>query len=468
MLYDRVAERIEQMIQKGALRSGDRVPSVRKLSDQQRVSVSTVLQAYSILESKGLIEARPQSGYYVRLRPPTSPEPSVSRCLAAPVRVQTAAATLDLLASEPHASLAPLASALPSPELFPTQGLMRALARATRRLGAEMHPYAHAPGYLPLRQQIARRSLELGCALTPDDIVITVGAIEALNLCLRAVARPGDVIAIESPTYFGILQVMESLGLRALEIATHPRKGMDVDALAGVLEKRRVRAVVAMPTFSNPLGSVMPDARKKALVDLLARHQVPFIEDDVYGDLPARGERPRAAKAFDRDGNVLLCSSFSKSFSPGARVGWVAPGRFFEEVKALKFMNTISTPTVLQAAVAEFLQNGGYDRHLRRMRAQLARQVEQVADGVVRHFPSETRMTRPSGGYVLWVELPRSIDTNALYERAIREHVSFLPGTIFSARAAFSNCLRLNCGYPYTDRIEASLRILGRLAHEML
>jgi len=291
-----------------------------------------------------------------------------------------------------------------------------------------------------------------------------VGAMEALNLCLRAVARPGDVVALESPTYFGILQVMESLGLRALEIATHPRDGLDVDALATVLAKRRVSAVVAMPSYSNPLGSLMPDARKKALVELLARHDVPLIEDDVYGDMPAHGDRPRAAKAFDRDGNVLLCSSFSKSFSPGARVGWVAPGRFFEEVKALKFMNTVATPTLMQAAVAEFLQSGGYDRHLRRMRAELARQVEQVADAVMRHFPRDTCMTRPAGGYVLWVELARAIDTDALYERAIRERVTFLPGSIFSARGAFKNCLRLSCGYPFSDRIESSLRILGRLA----
>lgn len=467
MLYDRVAERIEHMIHKGALRSGDRVPSVRKLSDQQRVSVSTVLQAYAILESKGLIEARPQSGYYVRRRPAVAPEPGVSRGRAAPVRVETAAATLNLLKNEQHASLAPLASALPSPELFPTKGLVRSLARAARRLGPAMHPYEHAPGYLPLRQQIARRSLELGCALAPDDIVITVGAMEALNLCLRAVARPGDVVALESPTYFGILQVMESLGLRALEIATHPRDGLDVDALEQVLKKRRVSAVVAMPSYSNPLGSLMPDARKKALVELLARHDVPLIEDDVYGDMPARGERPRAAKAFDRDGNVLLCSSFSKSFSPGARVGWVAPGRFFEEVKALKFMNTVATPTLMQAAIFEFLQSGGYDRHLRRMRVQLAQQVERVADAVMRHFPRDTCMTRPAGGYVLWVELARSIDTDVLYERAVRERVSFLPGSIFSARGAFKNCLRLSCGYPYSDRIESSLRILGRLAASM-
>jgi DNA-binding transcriptional MocR family regulator len=468
MLYDRVAERIEQMIERGSLKRGDRVPSVRKLSDREQVSVSTVLQAYAILESRGLIEARPQSGYFVRGRTTPSPEPGVSRGRAAPVRVQTAAATLQHLVSERHTSLAPLASALPSPELFPTEGLKRAVVKATRRLGAAMHPYEHAPGYLPLREQIARRSLELGCALGPDDIVVTVGAMEALNLCLRAVASPGDVVAIESPTYFGILQVMESLGLRALEIRTHPREGLDVDALAAAIVKKRVRAVVAMPTFSNPLGSAMPDAAKKALVELLARHEIPLIEDDVYGDMPAHGERPRAAKAFDRDGNVLLCSSFSKSFSPGARVGWVAPGRFFEEVKALKFMNTIATPTIMQAAVAEFLQSGGYDRHLRKMRSALARQVEQVADAVARHFPPDTCMTRPGGGYVLWVELPRSIDTDVLHERALREQVSFLPGSVFSACGSFTNCLRLNCGYPYTDRIESSLRILGRLASSML
>ncbi len=469
MLYERVAGRVAHLIETGALRAGERVPSVRKLSGQQRVSVSTVLQAYTLLESKGLIEARPQSGYYVRRRAPRPPEPAASPAVAGPVRVQTAAATLQLLASEQQgAALAPLASALPAPELFPTEGFTRSLNRAARRLGPALHPYQHAPGYLPLRQQIARRSLELGCSLSPDDIVITVGALEALNLCLRAVTQPGDVVAIESPTYFGILQVMESLGLRALEIPTHPRDGLDVDALAAALDDNVVRAVVAMPSFSNPLGSVVPDDAKQALVSLLAARGVPLIEDDVYGDLPARGARPPTAKSFDGADNVLLVSSFSKSFSPGARVGWVAPGRYFEEIKTLKFMSTIATPTVLQAAVADYLESGSYERHLRRMRGLFARQVEQVAEAVTRHFPAGTRMTHPSGGYVLWVELPRGGDAERLHERALREQVSFLPGTIFSPRARFRRCLRLNCGYPFDERIETSLRILGRLAHETL
>ncbi len=465
MLYTHVADRIEALIRGGALRPGDRVPSVRKLSEQQDVSISTAVQAYRVLEDKGLVEARPQSGYYVRARASApSLEPSLVSMDSPPVRVETAAATLRMFAAEKRGSLAPLASALPSPELFPTQGLTRALARAARDLGPAMHSYEYSPGSLPLRREIARRGLESGCALVPDEIVITNGALEALNVCLRAVAQPGDVVAIESPTYFGILQVMESLGLRALEIPMHPRDGMDLAALEAALEHKRVQAIVAIPAFNNPLGSQMPDANKERLVALAARYGVPLIEDDVYGDLPVSGERPRAARSFDQTGNVLLVSGFSKSFSPGARVGWVAPGRYFEEVKTLKFMTNIATPTVLQAAVADFLHSGAHDRHLRRLRAHFARQVEQVSDAVAHAFPAGTRLSQPRGGYVLWVELPAHLDTLALHDRAAERHVGFAPGPMFSPRGAFRNCLRLNCGYPFTERTAEAIGVLGQLA----
>ncbi len=318
MLYEDIAARLEALIETGALRAGDKLPSVRSLAAQHHVSVSTSLQAYARLESRGLIAARPQSGYYVRPRGVVAAElPRPSRAARAPVRVETAAATLRIFTDEQREALAPLASALPAPELFPTAGFARALSRATRRLGAAMHAYEYAAGALALRRQIARRSLEAGCALTPDDIVVTVGAMEALNLCLRAITRPGDVVAIESPTYFGILQVMESLGLRALCLPTHPRDGLDVAALERLLGSPDApapdapRAVVAMPNFNNPLGSLMPDDRKRDLVHLLARHGVPLVEDDVYGDLPAEGESDRGRHA--RSTPRATCSSWAAS-----------------------------------------------------------------------------------------------------------------------------------------------------------
>jgi len=465
MLYAEVADQIAGMITAGTLRAGDRVPSVRTFSEQRKVSISTVVQAYALLENRGVIESRPRSGYYVKPRVapmPSEPKPQVRQ--RAPVRVQTAATILDIFSHEMEGSLAHLASALPSPDLFPTQGWVRALTRVSRSLGTNIHRYEHAPGHLPLRRALARRSLELGTALSAEEIIITVGALEALNLCLRAVARPGDVIAIESPTYFGILQVMESLGLRAISVPTHSVDGMDVEALRGMLAVHPIKAVVAMPNFNNPLGSRMPDERKQALVELLEQHQIPLIEDDVYGDLPALGARPRAAKSYDRTGNVLLISGLSKSLSPGARVGWVAPGRYFEEIRTLKFLNTIATPTVLQAAAADFLHSGSYDRHLRRMQAAFAEQVAKTSDAVIRHFPEGTRLSRPQGGYVLWVELPLGIDCVALNQQAAAKKVRFAPGPLFSAEGAFRNCLRLNCGYPFTAQTEEAIRIVGRLA----
>jgi DNA-binding transcriptional MocR family regulator len=287
---------------------------------------------------------------------------------------------------------------------------------------------------------------------------------EALNLAIRAVAKPGNVIAVESPSYFGVLQVIESMGMRALEVPTHPREGLDLEALETAIHRHRVKACVAIPTCHNPLGFVMPDSRKEALVRLLARHEIPLIEDDVYGDLAFAETRPRAAKSFDRDGGVLLCGSFSKSIAPGLRVGWIHPGRFQGEVERLKLLGTLATASLPQWTVARFLESGGYDRHLRRLRVAMARQVELVSQAVARYFPPETCVSRPEGGFVVWVELPEGYDTVALHQAALDSGISISPGPIFSASGRFRHCLRLNCGSAWCERIDRGLLTLGRLA----
>jgi DNA-binding transcriptional MocR family regulator len=286
---------------------------------------------------------------------------------------------------------------------------------------------------------------------------------EALHLALRAVTQPGDVIAVESPTYYGLLQLIESLGLRVVEIPAHPGVGLDLAALEEALAHHRVRAVLAMPNFNNPLGSLMPEANKKELVELLARREIPLIEDDLYGDLQHQGERPRAAKAFDRDGNVLLCGSVSKTIAPGFRVGWIAPGRHRERVEALKFAQSVGTPQLLQVAVAELMEAGGYDRHLRKMRAALADQVQRMREGVGALFPPGTRVSRPQGGFVLWVELPHGVRALDVHQRALAARISVAPGPIFSARGKFSGYLRLSCGHPFTPEVEGALRTLGQI-----
>jgi DNA-binding transcriptional MocR family regulator len=409
-LYEQVAGKIESLIRAGTLRAGERIPSVRRASTQHGVSVTTAVQAYLELENRGLIEARPKSGFFVRplLRPRLlEPQPSRPIHRASPVGVGGLLTRLFDAARSPD--VVPFGAAYPGAETLPVARLSRIMASVARSAGARGIHYDMPPGAEPLRRQIARRSLDWGGQLNADEIITTCGGTEALALCLRAVTKPGDVVAVESPTYFGILQAIEERGLKALEIPMHPRTGMDLDALERALKSHPIAACLAVPNFNNPLGSLMPDDHKRRLVEILARRDVPLIEDDINGDLSHDSSRPRVAHSYDRDGRVLLCGSFSKTLAPGYRVGWVAPGRYYERVKALKITSTLATATLPQLAVAEFIANGGYDHHLRALRRSMADQIRRMSEAVAESFPADMKITRPAGGFVLWVELPKKV-----------------------------------------------------------
>ncbi len=468
LLYEQVAAQIVRLIDNGTWRPGDRIPSVRMLSRQQSVSVATVLQAYRLLENRGRIEARPQSGYFVCARAWTPPaEPGVSRPAKGATQVNVGELAMRVMKATHNPALIRLGAALPSPELLPTQQLNRCLAAVGRSSGSAGSDYSVPPGNLALRTQIAQRALEAGCTLSPDEIVITCGALEALNLCLRAVARTGDTIAIDSPCYFGILQCIEAMGLKALEIPTHPRDGVSLEALAYALETQPIRACLFVLNYNNPLGSCMPDANKKRLVEMLAERAIPLIDDDIYGDLAFGPTRPRTAKSYDRNGLVLLCDSFSKTLAPGYRVGWCAPGRWQEQVEHLKLVTTVATATLPQMAIADFLANGGYNHHLRRIRRLYAEKVQLVSEAVTRFFPAGTRITRPTGGYVLWVEMPPAVNSLELFDRALAAGISIVPGPVFSAKGKFRNFIRLNCGNPWSEHIERAIEKLGRMARQL-
>lgn len=467
-LYDRVATSICELIDCGTLRPGERVPSVRKFSTQQQVSIATVTQAYRLLEDRGLIEARPQSGYYVRARRWTlPPEPELYRPRPQVNNVRIRDLVLQVVRSSFVPNIVRLGVALPSPELFPTRELNRVMASAGRRSPNSSHAYAPPTGDAGLRHQIAQHSIEAGCTLSPDDIVVTCGASEALNLCLRAVTKPGDIIGIESPTFFGILQIIESLGLRACEIPTYPRQGICLDELTHRLKHCRIRACLFTPNFSNPLGSCMPDEKKQRLVEILAEREIPLIEDDVYGKLVFSGTRPKVCKAYDRDGWVMACNSFSKTLAPGYRVGWVAPGRFREKVEFLKWASNLATASPPQLAMASFLQSGGYEHHVRKLCRIYAENTRHMSEIVSQCFPEGTKVSRPNGGMALWVELPQHIDSLKIFDRALANKITIAPGPIFSVKRGFQNFLRLNIGNPWSAEIERALMRLGEIIAEV-
>ena len=467
-LYEKLADEVAGMVARGALRAGERLPSVRRFAEERGVSVATVLSTYLVLEGRGLVEARPKSGHYVRARRgPSPPVPNVAKRAAAPARVSIAADADDLVRAMIHArGLVPLGTAYVASELLPTRKLNAILAAIAREGGGPGADYDELRGYALLRRQLARRAVTWGTFLEEDDFVTTVGATEALYLSLRAVTKPGDVIAVESPAYFGLLRLAQQLGLRAMEIPTDPRTGLDLDALDDAIRSAPVRAVLAAPSFTNPLGARMPDEHKERLVKMLARREIPLVEDDVYGDLAHDGTRPRPAKAFDKDGWVLLCGSVSKTLAPGYRVGWVAPGRFQEAVERLKFAHTVASPSPTQMAVAELFAQGGYDRHVRKLRRVLGAQTERYREAIAQAFPAGTRVSAPQGGFVLWVELGKPIAV-ALQLRAIDRGIAVAPGPIFSARQRFANCIRISSGHPFSPIIARAIEELGRLSHEL-
>lgn len=472
LLYEQVAARFVSLIEKGTLQVGERLPSVRRMAAQEKVSISTVVHAYRALEDDGWLEARPQSGYYVRRKPaalkgvPLPPEPEVSRPRCEAELVSVAELSMRVAHATRDPNMIQLGMAVCDPNIHPTRQLNRMLLEVARNCSSAGNTYDFSPGSPVLRAAIAGRLVQAGCSLGPDDLVLTLGCLEGLNLCLRAVCEPGDTVVLESPTYFSALQAIEMLGLRALEVPTHPRDGIVLEALEEVLEREPVKACLLMPCFSNPLGSRMPDENKRRLVEMLRERQVPLIEDDIWADTSFEEPRPRAAKAFDEDGWVMLCSSFSKTLGPGYRVGWVAPGRWRRKVEYLKLVTSIANPTLPSLAVAEFLRRGGYDHHLRRVRRLFAEGVECGLRAVGCYFPDGTRVTRPRGGHMLWVELPPGVDSVELFEAALHANISIAPGQIFSSRPSSHRFVRLNCAYHPPDVIETALQTLGRLVEE--
>jgi len=463
-LYEQVAERVAFLVDEGTYRPGDRVPSIRGLSQQFQVSINTVKEAYRLLEDRRVIEARPQSGYYVCARLPEAVgAPKISPPELSPATVSTSELTVRVLRDILNPELVQFGCAIPNPELLPIDRLNRMLSSEARRFRTQSIAYAMPPGNPRLRKQISQRLVLSGCTLRPDEIVITDGCTEAVALALRCLCTPGDTIAVETPVYYNFLQLVESLGLKALEIPTDPSEGISLEALAYALEHNPVKACLVISNFNNPLGSRMSDVRKRQLVELLARHAIPLIEDDIYGDLAHDGDRPSVAKAYDRQGLVLLCSSFSKTLAPGYRVGWIAPGRFQEQLERLKMVNSIASASPTQMAIAEFLANGGYDHHLRTIRRVYANKVAQMAEAIGRSFPAGTRVSRPRGGFSLWVEMPPRVDAVQLYRQAIGAGITLAPGNLFSVSGKYRNCVRLNAAF-WSEREERAVQKLGGLA----
>ena len=352
---------------------------------------------------------------------------------------------------------------VPANEFLPIPKLNKGLVQAMRELPGSGTGYEAVEGNEKLRRHIARGSFQWGGKLTQDELITTSGCSNALTYSLMATTGRGDTIAVESPAYFGILQLAQSLGLTVLELPTHPHYGIEIDAFKKALTKKKIAACVLMSNFNNPLGSCMPDEHKKAVVELLDRHGIPLVEDDIYGDVYFTPTRPRTCKSFDEAGWVLWCGSVSKTLAPGYRVGWVAPGKFYDKVRRIKLFQSLFSATLTEEVVAHFLENGRYENHLRRFRQALHANCLQYIRAISDYFPEDTKVSRPQGGFFLWVELNPRINTLELYEMALRQKISIAPGRIFTLQNQFDNCMRLSYGLPWSAALDQSLKTLGKM-----
>lgn len=472
-LYRQLADHYRGAIKAGTLAQGDRMPSVRAMMRLHEVSLSTALQTCRQLESDGWVEARPRSGYFVRqprriaLQP--LEEPDIAQAPDPAQYVGIHARVSDFIAQgRRNPPKVNLSGARAAAALYPAEQLKNAALRVLRRHPEMLVRPVAAGGNPQFRAVLARRALAGGMVLAPEEVTVTHGCIEALNLALRAVAQPGDTVAVESPTFYGLLQVLESLGLRALEIPTSASTGLSIEALELALHAYdNIKAVVVVPHLQNPLGSIMPDAHKQRLVRLCELRGVALIEDDTYSDLVDSEGSRHALKAWDRSGNVIHCASLHKTLAPGMRLGWMTAGRWQERVAMLKYAQTRDNEEWSQLAAAEYMASSDYERHLRRLRIALRSQRERMAEAIARYFPVGTRLSMPDGGLTLWLELPDKLPSKKVFDAALREGVLVAPGEMFSNSNRFDHFLRLSCGERYSDAVDAAMRCVGRLAESL-
>ena len=461
--YEELAMDIRTQIANNTWRSGEKIPSVRMSCRNYNVSNSTVLQAYQLLESEGWIIAKPQSGYFVAPKVDgVDYQPPVAR-----EKKAINDRLFDFLKSSSAKGIVPFGSAFPDPDLFPLPTLTRNLASAGRKMTGASVINNLPPGSESLRRQIAQRYLQQGISVNHQDVVITSGAMEALNLSLQTVTQSGDHVVIESPAFYGALQAVERLGLKPIEVDVCPVKGLDIEQFEIVLKNNNVKACWLMTTFQNPTGTSLSDEAKRRVVEIAEHNNTYIIEDDVYGDLYHEGHKPKPLKASDKTDSVLLCGSYSKSLCPGYRVGWVVNARFNDAIQKLQLLSTLSSSAPVQLGVTHFLTHESYDNHLRKLRKSLLERKARFIEIIKQYFPHSIKIEDPAGGYFIWIRFNSGFDSQQLHQLAIAQGISVASGDLFSEQGRVDNAIRLNFSYELTQERENALVLLGKLAHQL-
>ncbi len=465
-LYQAIADNIGNKIRNGVLKEGERLPSVRMLSQEHGISINTAKRIFLELESQSLINSKPQIGYFVNgLVYKNLPLPSVSQPAPFASHSEPNELINNVYSNVGRNDLTLFSIGVPSGSLLPIAKLNKEIITASRGLKESGTEYELVQGNLKLRRMIAYRSLTWGGQLHEEDIITTNGCLQALSLSLMAITKPNDTIALESPCYPGILQLAVSLKLNVLEVPTNPTTGIEIDALKKSISK--INVCLLVPNYNTPLGYCMPEDSKKEIVKLLAAHNIPLIEDDTYGELHFDKERPKCCKSFDKEGNVIYCGAISKTLAPGFRVGWVAAGKYKDKILKLKLIHAVSSTSLIMEATANFLMNGRYDKHLIQLRKTLQENYQKYVLAISEYFPEGTKISQPLGGLSLWVEFPEKINTIELYNLALKSKISIAPGRMFSLQNQYENCMRLCFGLPWQEELKFKLKQLGNLANSL-
>lgn len=463
--YEKVFTDLHNAILNGIFLPLAKLPSLRTSSIKYNCGVSVIIQAYGKLESIGLITSIEKSGYIVcsdSVMPMPTPENANHTLLPNISKANTM--TSEIMDMAMDKTILPFGAAIPDETIMATKKLTMYIRRKIQYCPELLTCYTPAAGSLNLRQEIVKYMFNKGVYINADDIVITNGCAEALYLSLKLTTSPGDTVAIETPTYFSLISMLEELKLRAIEIPTKADKGLDIGNLKKTLENCKIKSLVFSSTFQNPLCSIMDSSALKELYNLSIAHGFNLIEDDIYGDCSFDKKSYKPLKSMDKKNNVIYCSSFSKTLSSGIRIGWVIPGTRLDQFKESKQISCLGGPAVLQEALAEFFRDGCYDLHLKKFRKKIYSQTYGIRKLIEKYFPTGTKVTSPKGGYFLWVEFPKGLNAYTLYSMAYENKIGIVPGPVFSLSENYRNCIRLSCATPITPEIIGGVRKLGELA----
>lgn len=461
--FEAFTSNIERNIREGIYKPGYKLPSVRELKKQYQTSISTIQNGYEHLIILGLVESIPKSGYYVannsaKIEDSTTQHRPVVRDA---VFERNVALTTSLRNEKKFAEFN---VATPGDLIISQKLLLRTMQQVIREQGVGLLRYYPLNGSVDLKSSIIRHAAGYQTSINPQELLITDGALQALYIALAAVCNPGDVIAVESPCVFSILEVIRVLSLMVIEVPVDIRNGFDVDFLRKACLKNKIKAVVVTPNYHNPTGILLTDEQKKALLAVAQQYDMAVIENDIYGDLNFSGKRPSTIKSFDESGLVMTYTSYAKTLAPGIRLGWLSAGKFMKQAEQIKFAMGSTVSPIYQETVNRLLSSNSYDRHIRAFRMQLAKNAYFTINLLSEHFPQGTSVTTPYGGYNIWVKMPDHVDMDNFYSQCEKIGIRFTPGYTFSFSDIFSRYFRIVFADRYSSPKVQALELAGKLS----